>query len=638
MGSGRGLLGFFTFLCCLGLLHSAHFDCGNLGQLRYPFTNIDSTECGLYISNCDKPEADAQVFLGNQTYRVESTLMVDNFFSFILVQETGGAVNLWELRGNLSLRVVNRVAFFKCIHEYQPEENGIFEYTTCGGDDGHHLANYDVYFGSDRFFPLDDIHDMFPSLSEACSGDSSGQELNQTHPCTSFKSFVVIEVTSARSSYPDREVILRKGKRETGKVPVVDQQVIRTKGKIGAWKAAVIGLSTGFAAMIIIALAQLCAILLLYKRRHNSSGYQGKLWNMYSRSPNSNTNPKLESGNVYFGIPLFSYEELQDATNNFDQTKELGEGGFGTVYYGKLRDGREVAVKRLFERNYKPVESFINEIQILTRLRHTNLVSLYGCTSRHSRELLLVYEYIPNGTLSYHLRLRRGDNTSTASSLLPWPVRMKIAIETASALAYLHACGIIHRDVKTSNILLDNNFGVKVADFGLSRLFPNNVSHVSTAPQGTPGYVDPEYRLCYQLTNKSDVYSFGVVLVELISALPAVDVNRERDDIKLANVAVRKFKKGEFWELVDPSLEIQLDYVSRRMIILVAKLAFQCLQGENDLRPSMAEVLEALQRIEIGREEAENLEGREVHRAGVSMNYAEAQNSLMNAKRHLQTF
>ncbi|MED6188803.1 hypothetical protein PIB30_089362 [Stylosanthes scabra] len=174
---------------------------------------------------------------------------------------------------------------------------------------------------------------------------------------------------------------------------------------------------------------------------------------------------------------------------------------------------------------------------------------------------------------------------------------MKIAIETASALAYLHACGIIHRDLKTRNILLDNNFGVKVADFGLSRLFPNNVSHVSTAPRGTPGYVDPEYRLCYQLTNKSDVYSFGVVLVELISSLPAVDMNRERDYIKLANVA-----------------------------------------GEKDLRPSMAEVLEALQRIEIGREEAENFEGKEVLRASVSMNYAAAQNSLMNGKCHLQTF
>ncbi|MED6165042.1 hypothetical protein PIB30_095909 [Stylosanthes scabra] len=204
MGSDRGLLGFFILLCCLGLLQGKYplpspsqcsepFYCGNLGQLCYPFTNIDRPERGLYISNCDNQEADTQVFLGNQTYRVESTFMVDNFFSFILVQETGGAVNLWDLRGDLSLRVVNRVAFFKCIHEYQPEDNGIFQYRTCDDDDHHHLANYDVYLGSDHSFPLDKIHDMFPSLLEACSDDSSGQELNQTHPCTSFKSFVIIE-------------------------------------------------------------------------------------------------------------------------------------------------------------------------------------------------------------------------------------------------------------------------------------------------------------------------------------------------------------------------------------------------------------------------------------------------------------
>lgn len=167
----------------------------------------------------------------------------------------------------------------------------------------------------------------------------------------------------------------------------------------------------------------------------------------------------------------------------------------------------------------------MNEVQILTRMKHPNLVTLYGCSSQHCRELILVYEYVKNGTVADHLS---GKNAKSGS--LPWPVRLRIAIESAAALSYLHACGIIHRDVKTSNILLDRNFSVKVADFGLSRLFPNVVTHVSTAPQGTPGYVDPEYSQCYQLTDKSDVYSFGVVLIELISSMPAVDMDRHRHE------------------------------------------------------------------------------------------------------------
>lgn len=204
----------------------------------------------------------------------------------------------------------------------------------------------------------------------------------------------------------------------------------------------------------------------------------------------------------YFGAQVFTYEELEVATDNFNDSRELGDGGYGTVYHGKLLDGREVAVKRLYENNFKRVHQFMNEIEILTKLQHKNLVKLYGCTSKQSRELLLVYEYIPNGTVADHLH---GKLSNSNSNIFTWYVRLKIAIETAEALTYLHESDIIHRDVKTNNILLDKTFKVKVADFGLSRLFPNNATHVSTAPQGTPGYVDPEYYQCYQLTDKSDV-------------------------------------------------------------------------------------------------------------------------------------
>ncbi|KAF8040290.1 hypothetical protein BT93_B2505 [Corymbia citriodora subsp. variegata] len=304
-------------------------------------------------------------------------------------------------------------------------------------------------------------------------------------------------------------------------------------------------------------------------------------------------NSDMEESNVYFEVPIFNSAELEEATNNFAASNELGDGGFGTVYYGKLRDGREVAVKRLYERNYWRVKQFMHEVEILTRLQHKNLVSLYGCTSRHSRELVLVYEYISNGTVADHIHGRRANS----SARLPWRIRMDIAIETATALAYLHASDIVHRDVKTNNILLDKNFGVKVADFGLSRLFPSDVSHISTAPQGTPGYVDPEYHRCCQLTEKSDVYSFGVVLIELVSSKPAVDVSRKGDDINLANFAINKIQKCAFGELIDPNLGFESDKEINRMTTSVAELAFLCLQQDKEMRPPVHEILEELKAI-----------------------------------------
>lgn len=371
----------------------------------------------------------------------------------------------------------------------------------------------------------------------------------------------------------------------------------------------------------------LVVIFLIYRHRQNKS-YAGS--SLITRSilsyPSSTKDP--EKSDIAIGVHLFDYNELEEATNNFDSKKELGDGGYGTVYkgkktdpkfkfllitcystytpdrfikhlveydmlIGKLRDGRVVAVKRLYENNCKRVEQFMNEIDILTRLHHPNLVTLYGCTSRHSRELLLVYEYIPNGTVADHLH--GGDSQRGLPS---WNTRMKIAIETANALAYLHASDVIHRDVKTNNILLDNNFCVKVADFGLSRLFPNDVTHVSTAPQGTPGYVDPEYHECYQLTNKSDVYSFGVVLIELMSSLPAVDICRHRHEINLSNMAINKIQSNALHELVDSNIGFDTDDKVRSMITAVAELAFQCLQNDGDMRPSMQEVVEALLRIQ----------------------------------------
>ncbi|KAJ6853240.1 LEAF RUST 10 DISEASE-RESISTANCE LOCUS RECEPTOR-LIKE PROTEIN KINASE-like 1.2 [Iris pallida] len=309
---------------------------------------------------------------------------------------------------------------------------------------------------------------------------------------------------------------------------------------------------------------------------------------------NSSSNPpskELESISFHCQTPLFSYEELEEATKGFDRSEELGDGGYGTVYKGVLRDGRTVAVKRLYETNYKRVEQFVNEVEILSRLRHPNLVTLYGCTSPNSPHLLLVYEYIPNGTLADHL------HDPLRSRSLPISLRLSMAIDAAAALSYLHSVDIIHRDVKTHNILVDQNYNVKVADFGLSRLFPTNATHISTAPQGTPGYLDPEYHRFYQLTDKSDVYSYGVVLMELLSSRPAVDVGRQPNEISLAMMSISKIQKGELDQIVDPALNCGCDQEVSRAVTQIAELAFRCLQMDREMRPSIKEVVEELREI-----------------------------------------
>ncbi|XP_078153450.1 LEAF RUST 10 DISEASE-RESISTANCE LOCUS RECEPTOR-LIKE PROTEIN KINASE-like 1.1 [Carex rostrata] len=286
---------------------------------------------------------------------------------------------------------------------------------------------------------------------------------------------------------------------------------------------------------------------------------------------------------------IFSYEELREATEEFSKSKELGHGGFGIVFKGILKDGRTVAVKRLYKNNYKSIEQFMNEVKIISSLHHPNLVSLYGSTACSRRELLLVYEFVPNGTVADHLHRPR-----SSKNVLTWSVRLSIAIETANALAYLHAVEspIIHRNVKTNNILLDDGLHVKVGDFGLLRFL--------TVPQGTTGYVDPVYHQCYHLTDKSDVYSFGVVLMELISSKQAVDLSRRKDDIYLANMALNKIQRCQLDELVDPALGFRSNWEVQCMVSLVAELAYRCLQPDREIRPSMKEVLETLRVIEKG--------------------------------------
>ncbi|KAJ1387749.1 Serine-threonine/tyrosine-protein kinase, catalytic domain [Sesbania bispinosa] len=259
---------------------------------------------------------------------------------------------------------------------------------------------------------------------------------------------------------------------------------------------------------------------------------------------------------------------------------------------GRLRDGRKIAVKRFHEETDKTVKHFMNEIDMLSDLCHQNLVSLYGCSSLDSKEHLLVYEYVSCGSLSKHLN-------GSSSTKLPWLTRLNIAIETATALVYLHDSGIIHRDVKASNILLDENLMVKVADFGLSRYFPDFVTHVSTLPVGTHAYIDPEYYQSGRVSDRSDVYSFGVVLFQLISSKPP-NVTEGTECVTLAHFAMDKLLNKALEELVDPNLGFDSDKNIMETVTAVAELAFQCVQCPKELRPSMKQVLETLEGIKKG--------------------------------------
>ncbi|CAL5338833.1 unnamed protein product [Camellia sinensis] len=574
------------------------FNCGKLGPVKFPFSNDTYPRCGLCTVNCSEPVPiiklgwkrkpyEVKEFLNDEAVNVSDKLLGD----LISSKSCDIFSNLSLFSGpSISYTISSNLTLFKCRtnSSSKPQlQTQLYSFSNCSG--------YTVYYT--------DPNQNTPTPANL----SSGCVVIQLPMLPSIRNRNVSDLFSLLASEFTIGLHVSKECYECHhnggqchgheEFHCIKDGVIAGRSHLKVVLATVNqNLTTPLLSLVIPGVILLLGLLAIrYRKKLN---YVSSVVLSINTSSDPSSKPDLEGRSVYFGVPVFSYTELEEATNNFDPSKELGDGGFGTVYYGKLQDGREVAVKRLYEHNYKRVRQFMNEIEILTRLRHRNLVTLYGCTSRLSRELLLVYEYIPNGTVADHIH---GDRAKDRP--LVWSIRMSIAIETASALTYLHASDIIHRDVKTNNILLDNNFCVKVADFGLSRLFPNDVTHVSTAPQGTPGYVDPEYHQCYQLTDKSDVYSFGVVLIELISSMTAVDISRHRHEINLANLAINRIQHRAFNELIDPSLGFESDSSIERMTTMVAEVAFRCLQLEKEMRPTMEEVLRALKEIQDSKDE-----------------------------------
>lgn len=285
---------------------------------------------------------------------------------------------------------------------------------------------------------------------------------------------------------------------------------------------------------------------------------------------------------------LFSLKEVRVATEDFFPGNKIGEGGFGSVYKGTLKNGTHVAIKVLSSESTQGSREFLSEITAISDVVHENLVKLYGvCMEGKSR--MLVYNYLENNSLAQVLL---GSNHSNIQ--LGWRTRHKICIGVARGLAFLHEevePHIVHRDIKASNILLDKDFTPKISDFGLAKLLPPNATHVSTRVAGTAGYLAPEYAIRGQVTRKSDTYSFGVLLLEIVSGRSHTNTRLPDEDQFLLDRTWALYEQGKLERIIDATLSHDLDIEEACRFLKVGLL---CTQDEAGLRPSMSTVVNML--------------------------------------------
>lgn len=357
-----------------------------------------------------------------------------------------------------------------------------------------------------------------------------------------------------------------------------------------------VGIGAGIGSVLILALT-VTIVFLLRKRWRSEIGSKNDApgWRplfLHGAILNTTTNAKEAAGNKNQNGSVasrrmgkrFTVAEIRAATKNFDEKMVIGVGGFGKVYRGEIEDGTLAAIKRAHPQSQQGLAEFETEIELLSKLRHRHLVSMIGFCEEQN-EMILVYEYMANGTLRSHL---------LGSDLPPlsWRQRLEVCIGAARGLHYLHTGadrGIIHRDVKTTNILLDENLVAKMSDFGLSKTGPAlEHTHVSTAVKGSFGYLDPEYFRRQQLTQKSDVYSFGVVLFEVICARAVINPSLPKDQINLAEWALRWQRQRSLETIIDPRLGGQYSPESMKKF---GEIAEKCLADEGKSRPTMGEVL-----------------------------------------------
>ncbi|RID55151.1 hypothetical protein BRARA_G02430 [Brassica rapa] len=280
---------------------------------------------------------------------------------------------------------------------------------------------------------------------------------------------------------------------------------------------------------------------------------------------------------------VFTFQSLVSATKDFNPTHKLGEGGFGPVFKGRLPDGREIAVKKLSQASKQGDNEFVNEAKLLAKVQHRNVVNLWGyCT--HGEDKLLVYEYVANESLDKVLF------KSNRRSEIAWKLRFEIITGIARGLLYLHEDApdcIIHRDIKAGNILLDDKWVPKIADFGMARLYQEDATHVNTRIAGTNGYMAPEYVMQGVLSVKADVFSFGVVVLELISGQKNSSFSMRHADQTLLEWVYKLYKKGRTMEILDSEISASADPEQVRLCVQIGLL---CVQGDPRKRPTMRRV------------------------------------------------